>query len=72
MLQMETRMQQPLLTLEEAARRLNTSIYSVRRWIDSGLLVGTRIGGQWRVDPVDLEEFIRQGKRPKKDEDQGD
>ncbi len=64
-------MPQPLLTLEEAAQRLRTSIWTVRRWIREGKLVGTKIGGEWRVDPADLEEFIHKGRRPKrKDEGQ--
>jgi len=65
-------MSRPLLTLEEAAQRLKTSKYSVRRWIDEGKLVGTKIGGEWRVDPDDLEEFIRKGKTTLKEEDQGE
>ncbi len=63
-------MKQPLLTLEEAAKRLNTSIYSVRRFIHRGSLVGTKIGGEWRVDPVDLEDFIQKNKWPKQDKSQ--
>ena len=55
----------PLLTLEEAARRLHTSKFSIRRWIREGKLPGIRIGQEWRVDPADLEEFIRQGRKPK-------
>jgi excisionase family DNA binding protein len=67
MLQMESYiMQPPLLTLEDAARRLNTSTFSVRRWIREGKLTGIKIGQEWRIDPADLEEFIRQGRKPKK------
>ncbi len=65
-------MPRPLLTLEEAAERLRTSTWTVRRWIREGKLVGTRIGGQLRVDSADLEEFIRKGRTDQKQEDQGE
>ena len=68
----ESYMPQPLLTLDEAAERLRTTSWTVRRWIREGKLVGTRIGGEWRVDPVDLEEFIRKGKSTQKEKDQND
>ena len=60
----------PLLTLEEAADRLRTSTWTVRRWIREGKLVGTRIGNQLRVDSDDLEEFIRKGKTIQKNDSQ--
>ena len=62
MLQMETYMPHPLLTLEEAARRLNVSVATVRRMIRDKELVATKLRGDWRVDPVDLEAFIDRGK----------
>ena len=68
MIQMEAYMPQPLLTLEEAARRLNTSTMTVRRLIYDGKLVGTKVRGDWRVDPVDLEDYIRKGKSKPKNE----
>lgn len=52
----------PLLTLEEAAERVRTSVWTIRRWIREGKLVGVRVGNQLRVDSEDLEEFIRRGK----------
>jgi excisionase family DNA binding protein len=68
MLQMESYiMKPPLLTLDEVARRLNTSTFSVRRWIREGKLTGIKIGSEWRVDSADLEEYIRKGKsKPEK------
>jgi excisionase family DNA binding protein len=66
MLQMETYMPHSLLTLEEAARRLNVSVSTVRRMIKDRELIATKLRGDWRVDPVDLEAFIQQGKsKPK-------
>ena len=57
---------QPLLTPGEVAQRLNTSKRNVLDWLRSGLLTGIKVGKEWRVDPADLEDFIRRGKRPKK------
>ena len=68
MLQMEIYMAQPLLTLEEAARRLSVSVMTVRRMIRDRELVATKLRGEWRVDPADLEAFIEQGKNKPKEE----
>lgn len=45
-----------LLTVEEAARLLKISSYTVRRWLNEGNLPGTKIGRgrQWRIRKVDL------------------
>ena len=62
----ETYMTQPLLTLEEAARRLHVSMATMRRLLRDGELIGTKIRGDWRIDPVDLEDFIQKNKsKPK-------
>ena len=64
----ETYMPQPLLTLEEAARRLHVSMATMRRLLRDGELIGTKIRGDWRIDPVDLEAFIQKNKsKPKND-----
>ena len=68
MITREMYMPKPLLTLDEAAQRLRTTSWTVRRWIREGKLIGTKIGGEWRVDPVDLENFIRDGKTSRKEE----
>lgn len=38
---------QGMITVAEAARRLNRSIEQVRRYLREGKLRGERIGGQW-------------------------
>lgn len=65
---MEAYMPAQLLTLEQAAERLQVSIVTVRRLIRDGELIGTKVRGDWRVDPVDLEDYIRKGKSKPKEE----
>jgi excisionase family DNA binding protein len=50
---------QRLLTVRDVAEILNNSVKSVRRFIDAGALRASRIGGSWRIDPADLQDFIR-------------
>lgn len=58
---------QPLLRVEQVAERLNTSEFTVRRYLNSGALPGYKIQGEWRVSEADLAEFLRQRRRPKKE-----
>ena len=46
-----------MLTVAEAARRLNLSIEQVRRKLREGKLKGQRVGNQWFVDPRSLGEW---------------
>jgi len=57
---------EPLLTVEDVAKILNTSETSVRRWIRRGLLTGIQVGDQWQIERAELEDFIRRNKRPKR------
>lgn len=43
-------MPDPHLTVEEAAGRLGKPVSTVRRWVSTGRLSGTKIGRQWLVD----------------------
>ncbi len=43
-----------MITVAEAARRMNLSIEQVRRKLREGKLKGQRVGGQWFVDAVSL------------------
>ncbi len=53
----------PLLTADQAARRLGVSAETVRRWIADGRLDGVRLGdgplARYRIDPDALERFLR-------------
>jgi excisionase family DNA binding protein len=46
------------LTIRETAQKLDISEESVRDFINSKKLRAVKIG-QWRVNPVDLEAFIK-------------
>jgi excisionase family DNA binding protein len=43
-----------MITVAEAARRLNRSIEQVRRYLREGKLRGQRIGGQWFIEESQL------------------
>jgi len=48
------------LTVEDVAKRLNVSVFAVRRWLRDGRLGGMRLGGTragWRIMPADVERF---------------
>lgn len=45
-----------MITVAEAARRLNRSIEQVRRKLREGKLRGQRVGNQWFVDEACLSE----------------
>jgi excisionase family DNA binding protein len=51
-----------LLTVAEAAERLNTGERFVRRIIFDGRLPKTKVGRHVRVDEEDLERFISAGR----------
>ena len=46
------------LTIRETAQKLDISEESVRDFIKNKQLRAVKIG-QWRVNPLDLEEFIK-------------
>ncbi|MGA1860594.1 helix-turn-helix domain-containing protein [Azospirillum sp. 11R-A] len=48
-----------LLTIPDVADRLQVSIKTVRRWIVSGDLPTVRLGRQIRIQPKDLDIFLR-------------
>ena len=47
------------LTIDEAAKRHNLHSNSVYRWAQRGIIPVRRIGGVWRVDRDNLEDFLR-------------
>ena len=47
-----------LLTIADAAVRLNLSEHTVRRRIASGELPAVRLGALIRIDPDDLEQWL--------------
>jgi excisionase family DNA binding protein len=53
-----------MITVAEAAKRLNLSIEQVRRKLREGKLKGQRIGNQWFVDKGTLPYRRVKGKEP--------
>jgi excisionase family DNA binding protein len=51
-----------LLTVEEAAERLGTSVRFVRRLILERRIAYTKLGRHVRIAPGDLDAFIRAGR----------
>jgi len=52
-----------LLTIEQAAVELDKSPVTIRRYVQTGKLAHYRIGGEVRIDPVDIAAFIAAGRR---------
>jgi excisionase family DNA binding protein len=48
------------LTVEDVAKQLQVSTYTVRRWLKSGKLPAIKLGKEWRISPDDLEAFLAQ------------
>jgi excisionase family DNA binding protein len=46
------------LSRDEVAQRLAVHKRTVSRLLESGQLVGYKVGGQWRVDRADLEAYL--------------
>jgi excisionase family DNA binding protein len=52
-----------LLSVGEAAKRLQRSTEQVRRYLREGRLSGRRIGGQWFIDRPVLDAFLTAAKK---------
>lgn len=51
-----------LLTVEEAAKRLNTTTRFIRRLIAERRIAFTRLGRHVRIASLDLDEFVLRGR----------
>ena len=51
-----------LLTVAEAANRLDVPAGRVQTWLRQGLLAGTKVSGEWRVPAVVVAELARSGR----------
>lgn len=53
--------EEPLLSAEQVAERLQISVFSAVKWMREGRIPGARkLGKFWRVSREDLEAFIHQ------------
>jgi|GEM_PF-3268269 len=50
------------LSVAEVAARLDAGTSSVSRWISSGLLPTTKVGGSYLIDPADIVAFDSPGR----------
>ncbi|MGQ0844383.1 MAG: excisionase family DNA-binding protein [Sporichthyaceae bacterium] len=55
-------MSSTLLTVEEAAERLNTKTRFIRRLIAERRIAFTRLGRHVRIASADLDEFVSRGR----------
>ncbi len=53
-----SRSNEPMLTINEVAERLNVSDRTVQRWITSGALPVHRLGRMIRIAGPDLKAFL--------------
>ncbi len=53
-----------LLSLSEAAKRFNIPVPTLRAAVQSGTLIGQKIGSQWVVRVQSIEQFL--ANRPKR------
>ena len=54
---------EPLLSKKEFAGLIGVSTKTVGRWIKSGDLHASLLGGQWRIEQDDARSFIAQRRR---------
>lgn len=55
----QVRTLESLLDIPAVADICCVSEKTIRRWIEARDLPAARLGGQWRIRPRDLEDFIR-------------
>lgn len=61
-----------LLTVEETAQILGIGMWKCYRMFRKGGLPGFKMGGEWRISPKALQEYIDgRGKMPEKGESDG-
>jgi excisionase family DNA binding protein len=52
----------PLISVKQAAELLQVSIITIKRWLKSGKLHGSKIGGtRWRVFLGSCKELVERG-----------
>lgn len=54
---------EPMLTIAQTAELLQVSEKTVRRRIAERSLVAHRVGGQWRIAPSDVADYLRDARR---------
>jgi len=57
---MQAKNDEQMLTMKQVAHYMNVSSRTVMRWLETGWLRGTRIGGVIRIHPKDLGNLIEE------------
>ena len=52
-------MREPTLKINDVMRICRVSRKTVERWIRNKELIASQLGRQWRIDPGDLEKFLK-------------
>jgi excisionase family DNA binding protein len=54
-----------LLTVDQVAEHLQLHPATIRRYIKEGKLAAAKFGTVWRISQEDLEELIRERRKPR-------
>lgn len=53
----------PLLSIEESAKILNVSAWTIRKWLTQGKLNHVKLGRRVLIEPSTLNKLIENGRR---------
>ena len=54
-----------VLDVKEAAHRLSLSHWTIRKWISTGKITATHLGGRVMIEPRELMRLIEAGRKKK-------
>jgi len=54
-----TMIEERILTIEQVTKLLGFHRQTVKKWIDEGELVASRLGREYRIRESDLDDFMR-------------
>jgi len=57
---------QPMYTNQDVAKIFGTVVRTIQSWIAAGRLTSRDLPGRWRFLSQDLEDFIRNSRRPRR------
>lgn len=47
-----------IYTPEQVAEMLSVGVFTIREWLRSGKLKGSKIGSLWRITRADIDELL--------------
>ena len=48
-----------LFTVEQVAEKLSMTVWTIRSWLRTRKLVGSKTGNEWRIAEKDLNAFLQ-------------